>query len=323
MDPQVVQNLRCKLQKRIRRLNSTEGNLFIPALRQFFLFVDSNPTYYGITQLLMTRFPDLSNAVEGIFRGESLCGESEEEAAAIGYSVLHRLADEASPAGSMFVLGQSLARNAPHKGRLDVIRDAFLEPFYEYVDEQLDDQRVILGLLLRYKHRCEWFHRSRLWDYVHSSSQQAEKLLTLDLFSYLHDQGIDFSIEPSSPSGEIDLIANQGSKDPLLAEAKVFDADMRGKAHVRKGFHQIYTYTQQYNEPSGYLVIFKATDRDLRFSLSASSRDVPTVTYNNKTLFLLTIDISRYDKPVSKRNPLRAIEITEEELAETLADTAN
>jgi hypothetical protein len=61
-------------------------------------------------------------------------------------------------------------------------------------------------------------------------------------------------------------------------------------------------------------VIFKLIDKDLRFSLSASSRNVPVVFYNHKTIFLIIIDIYPYPKPVSQRDPLRAVEITEEEL---------
>jgi len=147
-----------------------------------------------------------------------------------------------------------------------------------------------------------------------NESRKTETSLALDLYSYLHDQGINFNIEPSSLTGEVDLIAAQGSSDPLLADVKVFDAMNRGKAYIRKAFNQIYTYTQQYNEPSGYLIIFKVTERDLRFSLSSPSRDFPLVIYNHKTILLMTIDIYPHAKPVSQRDPLTVVEVAEEEL---------
>jgi hypothetical protein len=192
----------------------------------------------------------------------------------------------------------------------------FLEPFYEYVDEQLDDQRAMLALLMRYKHRSEWFHREQLWN-LSQTERRGEKLLALDLYSYLYDQGVDFMIEPSSVPGEVDLIAAQGTPDPLLLDAKVFDGQDRGKRYIRTGFAQIYTYTQQYNEAFGYLLIYKTTDVDLRFSLRLSTA-IPLVVHNHKTIFLVTVDICRNPEPPSQRGPIQAIEITEEELVSIL-----
>jgi len=176
----------------------------------------------------------------------------------------------------------------------------------------------MLALLIRYKHRSEWFHREQLWS-LSQAERRGEKLLALDLYSYLYDQGIDFTIEPSSITGEVDLIAAQDTLDPLLLDTKIFDGDSRGKQYIRKGFAQLYTYTQQYNQPFGYLVIYKITDRDLRFSLQIHG-DIPVVVHNHKTIFLITIDIHSHDKPVSQRPPLRAIEITEEELTGMLGE---
>ncbi|MFM2060918.1 MAG: hypothetical protein RLZZ507_588 [Cyanobacteriota bacterium] len=178
---------------------------------------------------------------------------------------------------------------------------------------------AILSLLLRYKHRSEWFYQDKLYDLAtdKENTRKAEKLLALDLYSYLHDQGLDFSIEPSSHRGKIDLIAAQGSDDPLLADTKIFDAKSRGKDYIRKGFRQIYTYTNDYNEPFGYLIIYKITDKDLKFSLATPSRNIPVIIYNHKTIFLITIDIYPHSEPVSHRKPLKAISITEQELIQT------
>lgn len=200
-------------------------------------------------------------------------------------------------------------------------KDLFLVPFYEYIDEQINEQKITLSLLLKYKHRSEWFHREQLALIINKSNSRCmEKQLALNLYSYLYDQGLNFQIEPSSITGEIDLIAAQGSNDPLLADAKIFDADERSKTYIRKGFNQIYTYTQQYNEPCGYLVIFRITERDLNFSVSQTFHGIPAVTYNHKTIFLLTIDIHSHEKSVSQRKPLQAITITEDELITAIED---
>ncbi|AFZ16697.1 hypothetical protein [Allocoleopsis franciscana] len=313
MQSQIIQNLRQKLNKRVQRLNTEKINAFLITLQRFWLFFDSQPIYVCIMDALVTQYPDLDNITERIFQGEGLLGESEEEASAIGYSVLRRLSNP-TYAPQISRIGQILGGHADSDNIPAIIRSNFLDPFYEYIDEQLDDQKLILIFLIRYKYRTEWFHRDQLLNLTKSDSRKAEKSLALNFYSYLHDQGLDFTIEPSSISGEIDLIAAQGTEDPLLADAKIFDGNARGKRYIRKAFNQIYTYTQQYNEPFGYLVIFKVTDKDLCFALSNKTSNVPVVTYNHKSIFLITIDIHENPKPVSQRNPLNAVIISEEEL---------
>lgn len=138
-----------------------------------------------------------------------------------------------------------------------------------------------MGLLLRYKHRTEWFHREYLWELAHSG-RSAERNLALELYAYLYDQGIDFNIETESIRGRIDLIAAQYSSDPLLLDVKVFDGESRDKHYICKAFRQIYTYTQHFNEPFGYLVIFDIAENELRFSLQQSLSNVPVVVHNHK-----------------------------------------
>lgn len=313
MDPVYIQNIRYKLQKRISRFNSVDDrDLFIITLSQFCRFFEKQPTLTGIMQSLLLKFPAIDEVVEKIISNkENIYGESEEEAAAIGYQVLRKLKDHPD---KIFQLGFAYRRTGKIHEAIEAIREIFVEPFYEFVDENLDDRRAMLALLMRYKHRSEWFHREKLWEYS-QIERTAEKSLALDLYSYLYDQGIDFIIEPSSLSGEVDLIACQNTDDPLLLDVKVFDGNARGKSYIRKGFNQIYTYTQQYNEPFGYLVIYKTCERDLRFSLKQSG-DIPFLVHNHKTIFLITIDIYAYSKPVSQRPPIKAVQITEEELVE-------
>jgi hypothetical protein len=321
MNTQIIQNLRHKLKKRFERLKSVKGNFFIPSLKQFWTFFHSNPTYVEITDLLLVSFPEVQTSVKSIFQGETIEAKSEEEAAAIGYAVLRKIILNN---GKLHKLIEPYRFPVSYDKEdsidnhiLEVIRSVYLEPLYQYVDEKLDDQGAILSLLLRYKHRSEWFYQDKLFKLTEDDTQNAEKSLALDLYSYLYDQGLDFSFEASSPRGKIDLIASQGSDDPLLADTKIFDANNRGKKYLLKGFRQIYTYTQQYNEPFGYLIIYKITDKDLEFSLEKPSRNIPVITYNHKTIFFITIDIYPHSKPVSKRDPLKAVSITEGELIQT------
>lgn len=317
MDPQYIQNLRYKLQKRVSRLHGVDTDeSFLFTLTQFWRFFDRQPTFVGIIQELLASFPNIDQDVNRIFAREGLYGETEEEAAALGYKVLRRLVNKERGLLAIGTAYNRLGRDFPSR---DAVREIHLDPFYEYVDEQLDDNRAMLALLMRYKHRSEWFHHERLWD-ISQTSSAAEKELALDLYAYLYDQGIDFNIETESIRGRIDLIASQGSDDPLLLDTKIFDDDGRGKYYIRKGFNQIYTYTQQHNEAFGFLVIYNTTPKDLRLSLEQMG-DVPIISHNYKTIFLIVIDIYPHDKPVSQRPPLQAVEISEQEFITILEES--
>jgi hypothetical protein len=324
MDPQYVQHLRYKLQKRIARLNSIDEKHFPNAVKQFWNFFTQRPVYYELTELLFLEFPGIEKTVDAMLNGgPPIPVETETEAAATGSMVIKRLAqvDQDKSLGWISWIGLSYSDTGNDREAVETVREVFIEPFYEYIDENLDDQRAMLALLYRYKHRCEWFHRENLWEHS-QDNRVAEKRLALDLYAYLYDQGIDFHIEPASIRGEIDLIAAQETTDALLLDAKIFDGDSRGKQYICKAFNQIYTYTQHYNEPFGYLMIYKTTDRDLHFALpSLQYSNIPVFNYNHKTIFFITVDIYPHEKPVSQRPPLEMIEITKENLVAGISDS--
>ena len=332
MNTQLIQDLLQQLERRIQKidnLSEEQTDLFAIYLNQFWMFFDKQPIFNGIIDELMTKYGNMTKFAEKIFTGGGDPGKallshknSEEASAAMGYVMFKELSKQINIYNENSQHGDNPIRvcylkfaklGYPFK-EIGTIKTLFLIPLCEYIEERLDASRIFLSVLIRYKHRSEWFERERLNRLLENKTRKAEKLLALDLYSYLHDRGIDFAIEPSSISGEIDIIAAQGTEDPLLADAKVFDGDGRGSHYIKKAFNQIYTYAQQYNETFCYLIIFKNTDRDLCFSLSNQHSNVPFVNYNHKTIFLVTIDIYTYAKSVSQRNPIDAVMIAEDDL---------
>lgn len=194
---------------------------------------------------------------------------------------------------------------------LNAVREVFLTPFCDYVDEKLDDQRAVLSFLYKFKHKVEWFRRDQLLDLYTKNTSKGEKILALQLYEYLHEHGIRFSIEPSSIDGAVDLISAQETDDPLLADAKVYTGD---KSYICKAFGQIYSYAGKYNEVFGYLIIFNVTDHDLVFFSSSSSGNIPVITHNHKTLFVVTVDLHKHGKPPSKRGRIKPVNFVESDL---------
>jgi hypothetical protein len=209
MNTLIVQSLRYKLKQRIDRFNNAdESDTLYFKLIQFWNFFNCNSVFVGIVEALLPRFPNIDKDVDEVFKGQCVWKKTEEQAAVLGYKVLQRLVNEGQ--GAIHPLscaaGAALHRASNTQGVLEF----FLYPLYYYVDEHLDNQGVMLSLLMRYKHRSEWFYREQLWKKSQERDEskkrnEVEKRLAVDLYAYLYDQGIDFQIEPSSMPGAIDL----------------------------------------------------------------------------------------------------------------------
>jgi hypothetical protein len=308
-----LQNLRYKLQKRVRRLHQADCEQFQVALRHFWAYFDGSPLFQAIAADLVSRCPEAEAAAASIFEGTYMVGCDEREQAAIGYRVLRRYVDEERAENALLHCVPTYAGDLQKV--LDLFRSLFLDPVYEYVDEQLDDPRFVLGTLIRFKHLCEWFWRDDLFQTWSTDTQMGEKKLALKLYEFLYQQGIDFSIEPTSVSGEADLVASQLSDEPLVADAKIFNPEKsKGARYIAQGFRQIYQYTSDYNEPVGYLIIFNTSDKQLRFALSAAAEPLPRVVVNNKTIFFVVIDLFPHETSASKRPQSEIVELSEQQI---------
>jgi hypothetical protein len=314
MNKDYIQNLRYKLQKRVRKLNSTTNTeLFHFAVLQLWGFLQSQPIILGIMDSLeILRQKDDEDAKKIIEGSEGLVFDSEIVHVAVSYFVLKRCVQSDNrqveiEVGLKYGTGK-------FEDAIEFFKDNFVETLYDYLDEQMDDQGMILSILKNFKHKCEWFRRDELLRQWESDTQKGEKALCLFLYEYLHDQGIQFSIEPSSASGEADLVSSQIGDERLVADAKIFNPDKgKGKPYIIKAFNQIYTYTLDYNEPAGYLVIFNTSGIDLKLALKEKTLSAPFILHNNKSIYFMIIDISKYEKPASQRGQLNSVEITEDE----------
>lgn len=323
MNTDIVQRLRYKLQKRVRKVNSAGFQTFHPSLKRFWRFLHGNEVFVGVLEQVAQLANDAKDDAERIMNGEALLGEDEDTEVSLAYWVIRSCVESDGEQHREINIAHKYAHGTKHDEALEMFKDVFVEPLYEYIDEQLDDQRAVLSVLRRYKHNCEWFRRSDLQTITDDEKARSaepgkksrvEKRLALHLYEYLHNQGLSFSIEPSSASGEADLIAAQESDDPLVADVKVFDpASGKNKAYLINGFHQVYQYTLDYNELFGYLVIFKACEEGLAISSGEQEQSISFITFNGKSIFFVIVDIFPHDNSASKRGKLKSYVITEQE----------
>lgn len=317
MNCNILQNLRNKLRSRVDRLNRATHDTFYNDLRLFLEFTRTQPVIRDIIGQLTAMYSSFETEVGiGASEPKRIFGDSGPERSAIAYFLLSRWGETGKDLlwkGESRLFG-GLIRE--HAQALDMVRTTFLDPLFEYVDEHLDDARAILALLVRYKHRCEWFRRESLNELYQKGG---ERRLAADMYEYLHDQGLVFHIEPHSASGIPDLISMQSDDDPLVADAKVFGpTNTHGKSYLVNGFNQVYTYTRDYNQPFGYMIVFRVCGEDLKFDVSGVNLSVPYVVHNGKTIFFVVIDIHSYETSASKRGQAKCIVIDESELVQVV-----
>jgi hypothetical protein len=325
-----------KFHQRLRQLHDSEHASFQATLRDFWDFFDNEPTLTRIRETAIRNIPKLDELVEHrMFGSNTMQQHSSEYWNAVTFELLRKIAYLEHGNFRAAVRGSILPKefpsyNYPDSTKLDneeikVFKQNYLYRLSNFVENQLETtiideekQSEIENRLIRYKHRCEWFENERLYEIftveTDTKSRKAEKQLALDLYAYLYEHGIDFYIEPKSLRGAIDLISIQDPDDPLLADTKIFDGVDRSKAYICSGFNQIYTYTKQYNQPSGFLIIYKVTDIDLEFDLPINQNNLGYFYFNQKTIYFLTIDIYPHSKPVSQRKNLKANRISASDL---------
>lgn len=318
MNSDYVRNIRFKLQTRINELSQTQDlNSFYFSLKRFWDYIGTNPIIEEIVNGLANSFPDLEQQVSNISPEHGVYGLNVAEQAALSYFVI-KTALESNPS-RILNLAFPYGRKKTAYEAIDSFRVAFLNPFYDYIDEQLHDQEFPLSFLLHYKQKCEWFQRHDLYNQWEKERKTGESLLKRHLFEYFHDQGFNIlAKEPASPSGEVDLIAVYSNELPIILEAKVFSEGAKSKHHIVTGFKQVYSYVEDYVSPSGILLIYKTCGFDLKIDVPDSRQTIPCVSYNNKLILLLVVDIFLYEKTASKRGPVKAVVITEKDLVQEL-----
>lgn len=321
MDSDYIQQTRYKLQKRLKRLNVADTQTFHFNLIQVWGFLGENEVTKGILSHIESLHPEHKDEAQAILGGKMRYGTTETSNASLCYWVMRECL-ESNKSDIEARIGLYCLGSQTMSDGIEAFRLAFVEPLFDYIDESIDDKRMVLVLLKKFKHRCEWFRRNEMHTQFKEDTGSGERILASYLYEYLHDQGIHFYVEPQSASGRVDLISDQSGKDRLVADAKLFNPERgQDRGYLIKGFRQVYEYTKDFGEIFGYLVIFKTCEQDLDIPTENQESAVPFIAHNNKIIFILVIDIYDYSNTASKRGKLKSYEITPEQFVDSLTDT--
>jgi hypothetical protein len=159
---------------------------------------------------------------------------------------------------------------------IDVLREIALRDLYEYLDEHLDGVNALNGLMLKYEQNAKWFQRQQLRDIIANrlEGETGERALALHLQQYIFNQGVEFVVEPASPSGKADLVLRDATGKYVIIDAKYIRARASRSEVVSKiaeGFKQVARYCDDFKQPEGFLAVFVNDDIDIQLPLEQSS----------------------------------------------------
>lgn len=321
MDPLLVQRTRYILKSRFRRAQTCPANLLPATTAQVMAWLESHPIMLSILARLRTIETNAAAEVDDVLKivkKEPFTPEervydalSPEAHAAIclrvveGVAALHAFNQYQAQQGLMGFAQYLLEREIykPDEA-VEAVRDVALDGLCEYMDEQLDTDSALYAVMLKYKQHSEWFYRNRLMAYAEEGleGKTGERALAIDLYDYLLGQGLDFTIEQTSASGEVDLLLSNSDGRRLVIDAKYIKVGSNRSAIVRKladGLHQVARYCNDYAEPAGFLVTFIATHN--RLAPELKQRDgLDYIEIGGRTIYYLPIYIG--DEPSASKS---------------------
>ena len=313
-----LHNLRVRLQERRNRLYKTGYRTYDGELLYLLQFLDGNQyTRSLLNELEVSTAVDFEQWVSEQGIRNVQFPHSEAGRAKVCYGILKRCASDNN--GEEWVRWtRAFSSETNFDAKFRDLTEAVVDPFVNFLHDQIDDGGNILYLLERFKLKAEWFRREELYGLYQGDTSVGESSLDQELRASLFEGGVDYPFsQPSSPSGKADIVALLGSDDPLVLEVKVFDPDRsRGKSNLRQGLHQVLRYANDYNQSLGYLVIFNCSDRQLVISSEEASgaEFPPRITYGGKTFFAIPIDIHPDIASASKEKPASRLTIGYKEL---------
>ncbi|MCW5801784.1 MAG: hypothetical protein KIT31_05310 [Deltaproteobacteria bacterium] len=246
-----------------------------------------------------------------------------DEHAALSLDVLDRIATatarKVDEQGLVSEMAIALTGTSAGRGdAIEIVRDVALDGLYEWIDEKIDSRNVMMGLLIKYKQRTEWFRRRRLREIAtHGIEKQSggERALAVDLQEYVFDQGVDFAIEPASASGEPDLVLRDSDGSHVIMDPKYIANGAPPSEFKRKlagGFHQVARYCHDFNEPAGYLIVYIEDNKTPRLELDTAD-GFGFISINGKQVYYVPVHIADAP-PASKAGTAEEVVISKIDL---------
>lgn len=318
MDSNAQLKILHKLKKFAERYTSAEYYNIHALTKAFDNFLDDNISIAIICAGLEKAHPDTNQTVLN-WRQQASPGvhiECFEKQAAIAREVVRACARDQNT--SEISWGMRVKPGSGARAVVEGFSKYFVEPLVDYIEDRLNDNMVVLGVLFRYKQRTEYYHREKLYDAWKQDTKRGERRLQEDLCGYLHDQGLDFQRESKSRSGFADLLVPRRA----VVEAKILrDANKKGVDCIANAIKQTYSYLVDHQVDTAYIVVFCLVDVDLEILLPDDGGGGHYLEHNNKAMHLVILDLAPVNT-ASKRGSLKRLTLSRENLIGLFADSS-
>lgn len=338
MDERLIQRSRYVLRSRVRRVQTVPSAMFVQACQQLIEWLSNHPVLSAGIRHLDSIEGDFREVIPKIVKDASLSegaydpgfydAKNSVEHAAVCLSIVRAIAlvREKAPGKHEFIircLGEYFTQD-PHinyEDAIETLRDVAIDGLYEFLDERIDARNVLYAILVKYKQRSEWFHRSRLRQIASEGLEGkiGERALAVDLHEYVLDQGVEFIVEPLTASGEPDLLLRDSDGRYIIIDAKYIPSDAARsliREKMASGFNQVSRYCDDFNEPEGFLVSFVCTDKKIRLELEEAD-GMRFLTIGGKKVYYMPLSIAELPS-ASKAGKARGVRISATELLEVL-----
>ncbi len=345
MDQRLLQRTRYLLQTRFRRIRTAPLGNFEVVSKQVLNWLEGHPILSAVLQHLNNVPGDHHLEIRQMLESADLNSQryylltmhhhakQEQEPAFKGYTPLN-LEEHASacldvvhatilrPDSEFYrVLAVYLTQEdydfRTEKDPLEAIKEKAVHDLYEYLDENLDGLNAVNGILQKYKQNVEWFQRESVRKIGEDGygNKTGERALAVHLQQYVFDQGVEFVVEPSSVSGEVDLLLRDSSGQYTLIDAKYVKPGAARSEIVNKlgkGFNQVARYCVDHNQYEGFLAVFVNDDVSILVDLEQND-NFRFLKIGGNVIYYVEINISER-LSASKSGKAEQISISRNEL---------
>lgn len=131
---------------------------------------------------------------------------------------------------------RNLAHGGKHRQLVSRLENAARLLHHE-VRARLGDIRSKLALFHRFRARCEWYDRERLFELAQRAEASAENRLSEELALFLFDQGLNPLIRPRVSNQEPDLL-DPSPEGRIYVESKQYTSSKGAREIIRAGARQ-------------------------------------------------------------------------------------
>jgi hypothetical protein len=311
------QTLQVQLQERYRRLAKTGFDVYAREAGYLRQFIRRTPPLKAIVDTVERSLPELDPEA-WIRENFSWQGydwpETELGRAKVVWWLLNNWAEGGDPR----TIAHSLSNESNFTDALAEMTAAAVEPFVEYLQNELGAESDVLYLLDRYRRRVEWFEQSALYDACMADTRTCEAKYDRDFRRFLFEQGIDYPFsQPASASGRADVVSGLETDDPLVCDVKIYDGDSRAIGYISEGVQQVLQYALDYGKTAAHLVIINLTDKDLELpSDGVTGEWPPRLEIAGVTAFLVAVR-GKPRASASQQGRARPIRVSRDQLVGT------